>query len=274
MSSTPSHRVGTALSYHLSTYWDSRFATDPREQHGFEWLSSTSSLLAHLPPTLLLRNPPIRILHIGVGTSRLSLDIVRFWQQHSPEDWKERARNVVNVDFSQNSVDFQRRAEREFLQEAGEEGEEVLMEYNVLDLLDWEQVRAALGGELFDVVLDKSTTDSISTGEDTAFQSIVTSSDAYHPTLLQLSTQRKGKEVGVATTQLLGINLAAVVQKGGVWLCHSYSSARWEDVILPKDAEGKELWPWSEVSTTPVAVESSNPNAPQVCHYTYTLQRT
>ncbi|TKY87325.1 hypothetical protein EX895_004002 [Sporisorium graminicola] len=271
MSCKPSKRSGIGLSYHLSTYWDTRFASDPRETNGFEWLSSSSSLLALVPRSLLLRSPPIRILHIGVGTSRLSLDIVRYWRQHSPEDWKERARNIVNVDFSQNSIDFQRRAERQFLQEVGEVATgEGLMQYHVLNLLDWEQVRCVLGGPPFDVVLDKSTTDSISTGDDTSFASITQApAEAYHPTLLQLSKQYKANETGVATTQVLGIHLAALVQRGGVWLCHSYSSARWEDVI----AEA-EVWPWKQVERTPVTVDSSDLNAPQICHYVYTLHRT
>ncbi|SJX62020.1 uncharacterized protein SRS1_10647 [Sporisorium reilianum f. sp. reilianum] len=271
MSSTPS-QARSGLSYHSPAYWDTRFATDPREAHGFEWLSASTSLLSLLPPTLLLRDPPPRILHIGVGTSALSLDIVRYLRQHSPADWRERAKHVVNVDFSLNSVEFQRRAERVFLQELGESAEEGegLMQYHVLDLLDWGQVHAVLGDKTFDVVLDKSTTDSISTGEDTPFASIVASPSTHHPTLLQLATQHKGKQTGVATTQVLGIHLAALVQHGGVWLCHSYSSARWDDVV----PEGEDVWPWEEVGRTPVAVEASDPSAPQIYHYIYTLHRT
>ena len=260
--------AGNALSYHSPAYWEHRFTTDPREAGGFEWLSSSLSLLSLLPPDTLLANPSPRVLHIGVGTSRLSLDLLKYWKAESPADWQSRARGVVNVDFSERSIEFQKRREREFLDEVGEEGVKGgLMRYEVMDLLNWAEVKSVLseaeGG--FDVVLDKSTTDSISTGEDTPFSLI--SDSHHHPTLVDLAKQPQREKEAVATTQVLGVNLASVVRKGGLWLCHSYSSGRWDDVI-------QEGWPWTEVAKTPVPVEQSKANAPQINHWIYTLQRT
>ncbi|SPO22119.1 uncharacterized protein UTRI_02124_B [Ustilago trichophora] len=274
--SRPHKAPSAGLSYDDLAYSETRFTTDPREVCGFEWLSSSTSLVSLLPSSVLLRSPPIRVLHIGVGTSKLSLDLLRYWRQHSPADWKERAKQVVNVDFSPKSVAFQRNTERDFLQEIGEDGEEKLMQYHVLNLLDWSEVRTMLkakgdeGG--FDVVLDKSTTDSISTGEDVPFSSLAASKAAkYHPDLVELGrTSFEKQDQGVATTQILGVHLGAVVQKGGIWLCHSYSSHRWEDVM---DQDARSAWPWKEMNKTPVPVESSDPNAPVLNHYIYTLHR-
>lgn len=264
----------TGLSYHTASYWETRFSTDPREQFGFEWLSPSTTLLSLLTPSLLSRTPPPRILHIGVGTSNLSLDIVRHLRETGYDDWKDRAERIVNVDFAERSVEFQRQAEKKFLEETGEEHEGDLMRYEVVDLMDWAQVAGLGKGELFDVVLDKSTTDSISTGEDVPFTSLLQSQTA-HPAMAHLSKQRQGLDVrGVAATQMLGTHLGAIVKPGGVWLCHSYSSDRWDDVIPAIKEEGTdEAWPWKEVSRTPVPVQSLDPNAPQIHHYIYTMQR-
>lgn len=146
------------------------------------------------------------------------------------------------------------------------------MEHHVVDLLDWNVVESVLGqGERFDVVLDKSTTDSISTGEDTSFTCI--KADTHHPSIPQLVKSRPVEMGGVATTQLLGIHLGAIVKPDGLWLCHSYSSDRWDDVV-PSSEAAADAWPWKQRDKTPVPVESSNPNAPQINHYMYTMQRS
>lgn len=273
---------GGGLAYHTATYWETRFECDPRETDGFEWLSSSTNLLTSLPRPLLLRQPPIRILHIGVGTSSLSLDLVRWWREHSPHDWKQRAQQVVNVDFSKKSIDFQRNAEQNFLRECRESNKQEvqeLMEYHVLDLLNWSKVQVALGCDpTFGIVLDKSTTDSISTGSDVMRDSGQPRRGVWHPETLALATSRMAQAEGVATIQVLGIHLGALVNKGGLWLCHSYSRDRWEDVRVHASAEGQgqeegDAWPWTQVAKTPVPVESSNPNAPQINHYIYTMQR-
>lgn len=265
------------LSYHDASYWQDRFSSDPREASGFEWLSSSTSLLSLLPASLLLRAPPARILHIGVGTSRLSLDLLAYYCESAPDDWRERAKQVVNVDFSEKSIEFQRQAELALLKEVGEDtGGEVLMEYYVLDLLNYQRVESVLGEKerKFDVVLDKSTTDSISTGEDTPFELI--QEGRHHESLVRLAQSSGIAAKGLATTQILGVSLASVVGRDGIWLCHSYSSGRWDDVLLQSESEdrtGTEAWPWRETSKTAVPVESSHSNAPQINHWIYTLQR-
>ena len=289
-------RTNDGVSYHDASYWETRFTSDSREVDGFEWLSSSSPLLSLLPPSLLLSSPPAQILHIGVGTSRLSLDLLRYWREHSPGDWKQRARAVVNVDFSPTSIAFQRTAERAFLSDLGElpnddEEDGTLMQYDVVDLLNWSDVHRKLGAHRFTVVLDKSTTDSISTGSDVplthppATTSGSTEEDKVHPALTQLAEMYRGKAAGVATTQVLGIHLGAVTTHDAIWLCHSYSSDRWQD-ILPSpttttaehqngtDDEESGVWPWTQTSKTPVPVASPDPNAPQINHYVYTLRRT
>lgn len=275
MSCSRTTRPGAGgLPYHEASYWQNRFTTDPREASGFEWLSSSTSLISLLPQSLLLRSSPTRILHIGVGTSRLSLELIRYYRQNASENWKERAKQVVNVDFSEKSIGFQRHAEAVWLKQVGEDaGEETLMVYHVLDLLDYAEVDRELGGKgrKFDVVLDKSTSDSISTGEDIPLESI--HKGKHHSSLMELTQGRKERRV--ATTQILGVNLASIVEKGGVWLCHSYSSDRWEDVIPGSNhVTEEEVWPWTETSKIPVPVKSSDPNAPQINHWIYTLHRT
>ncbi len=187
---------------------------------------------------------------------------------------KDRAGRIVNVDFAERSVEFQRQAERRSLDEIGEEHDGDLMRYEVVDLMNWEQAAGLGKGELFDVVLDKSTADSISTGEDVPFTSLRHSESA-HPALRHLAAESERKGVGgVAATQVLGTHLGAIVKPGGIWLCHSYSSDRWDDVITDATGEATdEAWPWREVSRTPVPVQASDPNAPQIHHYIYTMQR-
>lgn len=263
--------VARGLSYHSADYWDERFSSDPREAGGFEWLSPSAPLLSHLPPSLLLRPSPPRILHIGVGTSSLSLDLLRFYRAHSPHDWTERARQIVNVDFSAKSIDFQREAERTFLKELGDDGEG-LMQNHTLNLLNWQEVQSTLGeAEGFDVVLDKSTTDSISTGEDIEWDEILKRREDFdfHPALVELARDHKGREGGVATTQILSAHLGALVKRGGIWLCHSYSQGRFDDVI-----DSEEGWGWRVVGKTAVPIEATEVNAPSISHYIYTLHRT
>lgn len=250
--------AGGALSYHTSSYWNSRFATDPREASGFEWLSSSSSLLSCIP-SCILTSPSPRILHIGVGTSSLSLDIARYF--HAQDGDCSRAAGVMNVDFAPRSIEFQRSAERQWLQSIAHSVDEV-MPYKVLDLLDWSQVCEMQGG--FDVVLDKSTADSISTGQDLHLDDLPTIA---HPALRKIAQHTKA----IPTIQVLGIHLAALVKKGGVWLCHSYSSDRWADVVVPPDAQ--QVWPWRLGEVVDIPVESDIPNAPQIQHHIYTLHR-
>lgn len=257
-SSRPSKGVGGALSYHTSSYWNARFATDPREAAGFEWLSSSSSLLSSIPPSVLASSSP-KILHIGVGTSSLSLDLARYY--HAQDGHCSRAAGVMNVDFAPRSIEFQRTAERHWL-ESIDHADQV-MQYKVLDLLDWSQVCKMQGG--FDVVLDKSTADSISTGQDLHLDSLDLN---VHPAIRKLAQHEKA----IPTIQILGIHLAALVSKGGVWLCHSYSSDRWADLVIPPH-EAHEAWPWKLTETTAIPVVSSTPNAPQIHHHIYTLHR-
>lgn len=173
---------------------------------------------------------------------------------------------MVNVDFSDKSIEYQLDAERKFLEDFGmAEGGVPLMKYHGLDLVDWPQVKHVLGAGGFDVVLDKSTTDSISTGDDVSFATIAGAEERSHPTLVQLAQERANLSDRVATTQILGTHLASIVKQGGLWFCHSYSASRWDDIIQSPS------WPWKQISRTSVPIPSSDPNAPQLSHYIYTI---
>lgn len=251
--------TSSGLSYHDVSYWEQRFGSDARESAaagGFEWLSTGSELLERTMSLVLNADRHLNILHIGVGTSALSLQIMHFYRQRFPSDWAERCARIVNVDFSTRSTAFQQLAERKAF--SLDDDEPLLMQYRTLDLLNTMLVRAELATFLkttgkFDVILDKSTTDAISTSPD-----------------VNLSVSVPGFKglVYGPTTQKLALTLATIAKSGCKWLCHSYSSNRWQDLTLSPHCN---LFPWVESTKTPVQLPSDQINAPTLYHYIYEM---
>lgn len=246
------------LAYHDVGYWETRFGSDPRESAaagGFEWLSTGSELLTRTEALILASNRQLNILHIGVGTSSLSLQIAFFQREMYAQHWEARCARIVNVDFSATSTAFQQQAERQAFESS--EPDPFLMQYRTLDLLDRASLCSQLGPLVaangkFDLILDKSTTDSISTAPD-----------------VDLGTAGSlGKILG-PTTQLLALNLASIASEDCIWLCHSYSSNRWQDLTLSPHLD---LFPWEQISKVPVELAQDQVNAPTLYHYVYEMR--
>ncbi|SPO35217.1 uncharacterized protein PSFLO_00688 [Pseudozyma flocculosa] len=184
--------------YSLQSYWQTRFtANDARENHGrgFEWLANGDCLVvpaarhlsqqragtrtsaqvssqledtAAVPSASAPITRPQRVLHIGIGSSTLSAQLHDLLSSSPAPSMPF---EIVNVDFAPSAVGLAQRSD------AGRTG----MFYRTVDLLSWSDVRSLLflgssrsNGEReeaqgFDVILDKSTTDSISTGPDLCF---------------------------------------------------------------------------------------------------------
>ncbi|PWY98516.1 hypothetical protein BCV70DRAFT_33297 [Testicularia cyperi] len=283
------------ISYHDQGYWDERFTSDPRETKGFEWLSSGNELFERSVEIISAQSEKVpseqtKILHIGVGTSSLSIQIVRWLHATYPQDWRQRASRIVNVDFSPLSIKFQRQLERDFLKEISESEQrsdhdfidgtgreqDDLMVYHVVDLLNYKNVQDTLGKCCFHLILDKSTTDSISTAPDLTSDEVVTSvAGKHHADVYKLASSyhRDGAHVKIPWAQILALNLHCVAVDDATWLCHSYSSDRWQDSV--QNAEGT-LWCWVQKSKLPVAVPntSADVNAPALYHYIYEMRMT
>ncbi|KAF2145788.1 uncharacterized protein K452DRAFT_284172 [Aplosporella prunicola CBS 121167] len=166
------------------TYWDARFRANPTS---FDWLLPASSLDGPLIDALNASPAPSpRVLHVGCGTSVLSLHLRAHVQD---------PRQVHNVDFSRVSVELGARWEREVFEGEGlererEEGAEAeteatggktppRMRWSTLDLLSLPAVLALLSqaqaqaqnpsasaAGAYDLIVDKSTCDAIACGED------------------------------------------------------------------------------------------------------------
>ncbi|GME65757.1 endothelin-converting enzyme 2-like protein [Neofusicoccum parvum] len=250
-----------------STYWDERFTKNPS---AFDWLQPANCLdgpiLDALQHATSHGNPRPRLLHIGCGTSVLSLHI----RSHVPDP-----RQVHNTDFSRVAIQLGARWEREVFepertaQEASESSEgkgkapnpdsappppppqqepsgtdanarldirndgadhPPRMRWTTLDLLSLPEIRA-LGGP-YAVVVDKSTCDAISCGDDVVvplphpLQLAAAASGSSSPSSSLPATPVPASAVRVHPLHILALHLASVVSAGGRWIALSYSGHR------------------------------------------------
>jgi hypothetical protein len=214
-------------------YWDKRFTKD---RTPFDWLIPATALrdvtLDTIDDTQRLRSA--QILHIGCGTSDASTlrDLVA-----SPEQ-------VHNVDFSAAAIKAGSEREASLAQNpdvagASEWGEEsqaanvtlTSMRWSCLDLLslnstlDLLQRQHEETGRLFDLVLDKSTSDSISCGPAKLL-------DLPYPLSVNGWTRRILQGGSLHSTDIhplhiLAVHLAALTApRSGRWIVISYSEDR------------------------------------------------
>ncbi|KAH9944256.1 uncharacterized protein BXZ73DRAFT_96749 [Epithele typhae] len=229
--------------YESQAYWNARF----EDERHFEWLgdgadtllpilrtdllASLSSARSPAPPCLTSptvdpaarAQPPPRLLHIGAGTSSLSERLRELYHELFGPAVDERA--LVHADYAAGLVARRRAAE---LARGGR------MRWACVDALDWAQAQALLeggvGGRAFAAVVDKSTSDAVSCGEDLAFGA-PTSRARLHPAL------RRGPSAGGAAglvlepMALFALHLAALVRPGGLWIALTFSAARFEFLV-------------------------------------------
>ncbi|KAK3703934.1 hypothetical protein LTR37_014152 [Vermiconidia calcicola] len=275
-------------------YWEARFSKDGTP---FDWLLPVRRLCdiawdwtdeAHL------RNADI--LHIGCGSSESS----------ALRKLVEEPSQVHNVDYSRAAIDAAMSREDELLEE---EQQEVLApdflemaknKHNnaTLTLLD-QQVEA---GRLFDLVLDKSTSDSVASGSGVPLQL---------PYPLSINGWTRGISVsGVSQSaeihplHVLAVHIAALTTpKEGRWIAVSYSDARFpffppmphsaEQGFLPDSVlkagfpHPSQLWKleakqkidtrenWDEtLAERKKRLQSGQMRRPQLSHWLYVLKRT
>lgn len=209
-------------------YWEERFAKDCTP---FDWLLPAQTLRDIVSDSLDAATlKEAEILHIGCGTSDSS--ILRELVNDPPQ--------IHNVDYSQAALDAS------VLREQGaqnkEEESEILvvsrpqpdpsrrMRWSCLDVLSLGSTLSLLEqqmevGKLFDLILDKSTSDSISCGSDVSLQL---------PYFLSVNGWTRGI-LGSGVAQLaeihplhvLAVHLAALTTpRTGKWIAISYSEDR------------------------------------------------
>ncbi|KAH9898252.1 hypothetical protein C8Q73DRAFT_392556 [Cubamyces lactineus] len=269
--------------YESRTYWKDRFEG---ERH-FEWLGDgqdtiiphVRSHLLHLREhgkTLAQTGPstPARVLHVGAGTSSLSERLRELYLDVYGNGVDERA--LVNADFAENLV-ARKRAAEEARREA--DGPCKGMRWVCADALKWPELDSILRteGRTFDLIVDKSTSDAISCGEDICY----TSADpSLHPVFNQYLTVNQNKPLTLPPVEVFAIHLSSLAHPGGLWIALTFSSNRfpfWSSSTentahsLPRAAD---YWTLDQVITVdaPTGLEG-NAHAPVVQHYVYILRR-
>ena len=265
--------------YELQSYWKARF---DNESH-FEWLGDGSDtilphLRAHLSdPRVSARSSPsrpARLLHIGAGTSTLSERIRELYRDVYGAQVDERA--IVNTDFAANLVARER--EKEKTRAVGGSG--TGMQWICADLLKWKELEDTLRPEgeehTFDLVVDKSTSDAISCGEDISYSS---PDPDIHSTLNEVLASSGGEKISVSPVELLAIHLASLVQPGGLWVALTFSSNRYPflssvEHVTTRTSRAESYWTVERVVTVdaPTGMEGRG-FAPVVQHYIVLIRR-
>lgn len=122
--------------YNKLEYWNERFSLEEK----FEWLAGPEHLLPLLQP--YLTSPLLKILHLGCGTSGLSLEL-----------YEKGFTNITNVDFSPILIEKQQQLA------LGK------MNWLVVDITK-PTTTTLLGPNEWDLIIDKSCTDSVMCGEE------------------------------------------------------------------------------------------------------------
>lgn len=215
-------------------YWDERFTTDKKP---FDWLVPATALrdvTTDVCDTEDLHG--CEVLHIGCGTSDSS--VLR--------KLVDNPQQILNVDYSEAAIEAASEREQELLvqeqksdlSEAEEDlkGEQrsvpfLSMRWSSLDLLSLDSTLALLeqqqteSGKLFDLVIDKSTSDSISSGRDVSL-------NVPYPLSINGWTRRiiRGGTDDLAEVHplhVLALHLAALTTPvTGKWIVISYSEDR------------------------------------------------
>jgi len=279
-------------------YWDTRFSND---KAAFDWLLPSSlvcDIVARTIDDASLTDP--RVLHIGCGTSDLSSRLRTLVKDGT---------DVCNVDFSQPAVEAGRATEADVAAaEWGGGGIEHQgnkladhMRWSQADLLSLPDVKSLLDEEyhnecLYNVVVDKSTSDAISCGEDVEVQlpyALGVHADS------QISRKEERLVVsGVHPLHILAVHLAALTQPvTGRWIAISYTDDRFPflssytksqaDGLLDESTVGmcfphpSRLWrlekKWQVKAVVQPSAEGDSGNivhTPEIFHWVYILART
>ena len=297
------------MSFASREYWESRFT---REASPFDWLVPAQNLreiaLEWIEDSA---SKAMEVLHIGCGTSDAS----------ALRELVGDPRQIHNVDYSRAAIDAAVVREDELISKADQTWTETKdkhdsvqqstapqkMRWSCLDLLSLDSAFCLLEqqsetGNLFDLVLDKSTSDSIACGSDIHVSL---------PYPLSVNGWTRGiRQSGVAQSaevhplHVLAVHLAALTRpKTGKWIVVSYSEDRFpflppypqsashgflpDSVIQAGFAHPRQLWRLEAKEKIDLNVKreetlaerkkrltSRTVHRPQVSHWLYVLVRT
>ncbi|KAG9086568.1 hypothetical protein FRC06_003025 [Ceratobasidium sp. 370] len=240
MSSAPTSRPRAGAStpdYSSKGYWVSRFK---REQN-FEWLVASSSLLPRITRALDdLDTNPLRIIHIGCGSSELSLDLRQLVEERPTTS----SIQIVNADYAAPALERMQAAE---LARFGN----TTMQWEVLDLLDWTSLSQFVSPGRT-LIIDKSCADAIACGQDIRTPLFAGGTEDAHP------------------VEVLALHLAALALPESIWLAVSYSNGRF-------DFLGSEAGFWQLEYTERILAHTETKedvHAPEVYHTIFVFKRT
>lgn len=258
--STRQRRIGP--SYDEEQYWDEKFT---RADDIFEWLGSGDVLLEAARKYCLSQKAerPPQILHLGAGTSTLCLDIARDLQRIYPKVEKSLiAESISNVDFSQIALNISKK-------QATQDGLDG-MQYIKVDLRDWADISSKqLFSErnLFDIIIDKSTSDAISTNAKISLKAV------YQASLCPFFFVQSDNDYSLLDPlDVVATHLAALSKPGCIWAVLSYSANRF-DFLTCNSSISQRYWTVVSKQHIEVPCSSANPHAPAIYHYFYQLQR-
>lgn len=198
-------------------YWSTRFTSE----QSFEWLLPTSELIPIIlnqVEQLQHRHKPLKIHHIGCGTSTLGLDLHSTLMTRGYQDFQ-----VVDSDYVTSSLPPRRHNSPVKLVQM-----DLLDPETCFSFAERQSEETEDGGE-WALIIDKSTSDAISCTPATNGQEAMT---------------------------ILCENLSNVVRRGGRWICLSYSSTRF-DLLDEGGKEGIE-WEVVEKSFLPAPSENES----------------
>ncbi|KAI0639555.1 hypothetical protein C8Q77DRAFT_1081796 [Trametes polyzona] len=263
--------------YELQSYWQTRFV----DENHFEWLGDgKDTILPHVRSFLRgsraspdTSSSPARLLHIGAGTSSLSERLRELYISEYGGEVDERA--IVNADFVEELV-ARKRAAEESRREAG--GPSRGMQWVCADVLRWPDLERLLetGGGLFNVVVEKSTSDAISCGEDISYGR---ESQDLHPLFNSYVKTHASQALTLSPVEVLAIHLASLVRPGGLWIALTFSSDRFPFLSSPASSKGDapratDYWSLEEVVTVDAPTGAQdNVHAPIVQHYVCLIRR-
>lgn len=274
-------------------YWENRFH---QNEQAFDWLLPASCMDPQIIEALSLRpEGSSKILHIGCGTSLLSLHL----RAHVEDPVQ-----IHNVDFSAKAIEWGMQSERDiFHNQEGDNTKKVrdgankgygvrtdnMMRWSQVSLLSQSSVLSTCPESSYDIIVDKSTADAIACGDDVEV-SFKSKSD-----LKETDSRLYGKhhdEVSglVHPVCMLALHLALIAAPGCRWIALSYSSDRFpflhndpfpEESVPPQLLDNGYPDParyWRLVIKEAVdAPEEENTGAthrPRISHWLYVLERT
>jgi hypothetical protein len=141
------------------------------------------------------------------------------------------------------------------------------MQWMRADLRLWKEVSVLSEFAPFDVILDKSTSDAISTSGD-----LKINSDeellANCPIVIDILSRYPGATL--SPVELLALQLVPLTEKGSAWMALSYSTMRFEGLNFMA-----EYWTLrSRIALkAPAGPVSSSTHTPEVFHWLYILER-